>query len=140
MKNEEEEDDDDDDSIATPLFVVVVAFIIVIGFGTNNGLGREMYKDEEEDEEKPWLGRLRQAASSKSRMSIPYPLYHNIIMIVCRAGVGPLRLRRECCVAAVEVFIAEDLYTKEREKSSSAVHRPLTLISIWMPPPEATSL
>ncbi len=111
MKNEEEEDDDDDDSIATPLFVVVVAFIIVIGFGTNNGLGREVYKEEEEDEEKPWVGRLRQAASSRSRMSIPYPLYHNIIivMIVCRAGVGVGPLRRECCcvAAAVEVFIAE---------------------------------
>jgi hypothetical protein len=73
-----------------------------------------MYNDEEEDddEENPWvLGRLRQAASSKSRMSIPYPLYHNIIivMIVCRAGVGVGPLRRECCcvAAAVEVFIAE---------------------------------
>lgn len=70
-----------------------------------------MYNDEEEDDDeyKPWVGRLRQAASSKSRMSIPYPLYHNIIMIVCRAGVGVGPLRRECCcvAAAVEVFIAE---------------------------------
>ena len=81
-----------------------------------------MYNDEEEDddEDKPWVGRLRQAASSRSRMSIPYPLYHNIIMIVCRVGVGVGPLRRECCcVAAVEVFIAE-VFVLRRERR---VHR-----------------
>jgi hypothetical protein len=82
------------------------------------------YKEEDDDEEKPWvLGRLRQAASSRSRMSIPYPLYHNIIivMIVCRGGVGVGPLRRECCcVAAVEVFIAEVFMILRRERR---VHR-----------------